>query len=593
MNIESLRDAVSSISLYDVKAAVRKAQNVVMNYTEMEAKVREATNNEPWGASSTIMNEIASGTHNYQLLSEIMPIIYKRFTEKGAEEWRQIYKALQLLEFLIKNGSEQVIDDARSHLHLIKMLRQFHYIDEKGKDQGVNVRNRAKELAELLQDVEKIRSERKKARANRSKYGGVEGGAGFGSGGYGGGFGGGASSSRYGGFGNDTGDSYGGYSGGGVYGDGGGTASAYPGASSRRRNYDEDYSRTTSPPAVTTTSANFEVYDEFAESGLPRPVSPPKPKTQHRSNPSVSRAAPKAAAPPPKAAAPMEDLLSLDDGPALSSPPAAPAKPKASSSADILGGFGSLQSAPAAAPAAANNDDDDDDFADFVSASPAPAAPAAPAASSNLLKNDLSSLFAATPSASATKPLTTSVPTSTPLAAPKPFSTTQAANLSDLVGFKSASASPAPSANSTFSAPLQPANASTPSGGFKPMQPNYFTSVPLVPSATGTSTTSGTAASTPAASAKPNAFAGLGNTKPAGKSGSDAFGNIWSSASSGLKKSTPQPTGPKLGDLAKQQASAGIWGSTAGASKPANNNFGGSKPAGGQTLGNGLDDLLG
>lgn len=26
-----------------------------MNYTEMEAKVREATNNEPWGASSTLM----------------------------------------------------------------------------------------------------------------------------------------------------------------------------------------------------------------------------------------------------------------------------------------------------------------------------------------------------------------------------------------------------------------------------------------------------------------------------------------------------------------------------------------------------------
>lgn len=36
----------------------------VMNYTEMEAKVREATNNEPWGASSTLMQEIANGTHN-------------------------------------------------------------------------------------------------------------------------------------------------------------------------------------------------------------------------------------------------------------------------------------------------------------------------------------------------------------------------------------------------------------------------------------------------------------------------------------------------------------------------------------------------
>jgi hypothetical protein len=36
----------------------------VMNYTEMEAKVREATNNEPWGASTSMMQEIASGTHN-------------------------------------------------------------------------------------------------------------------------------------------------------------------------------------------------------------------------------------------------------------------------------------------------------------------------------------------------------------------------------------------------------------------------------------------------------------------------------------------------------------------------------------------------
>ena len=36
----------------------------VMNYTEMEAKVREATNNEPWGASSSLMQEIANGTFN-------------------------------------------------------------------------------------------------------------------------------------------------------------------------------------------------------------------------------------------------------------------------------------------------------------------------------------------------------------------------------------------------------------------------------------------------------------------------------------------------------------------------------------------------
>ncbi|EPE09552.1 golgi family to endosome transport protein [Ophiostoma piceae UAMH 11346] len=135
MDFNNLKDAVSNLTLYDIKANVRKVQNAVMNYTEMEAKVREATNNEPWGASSTLMQEIANGTFNYQTLNEIMPMLYRRFTEKAAEEWRQIYKSLQLLEFLIKHGSERVIDDARSHLTLLKMLRQFHFIDQNEYDE--------------------------------------------------------------------------------------------------------------------------------------------------------------------------------------------------------------------------------------------------------------------------------------------------------------------------------------------------------------------------------------------------------------------------------------------------------------------------
>ena len=47
-------------------------------------------------------------------------------------------QALQLLEYLVKIGSERVVDDARSHIATIKMLRNFYYVDEKGKDQGIN-----------------------------------------------------------------------------------------------------------------------------------------------------------------------------------------------------------------------------------------------------------------------------------------------------------------------------------------------------------------------------------------------------------------------------------------------------------------------
>lgn len=43
-----------------------------------------------------------------------------------------------LLEFLVKNGSERVVDDARAHIATVKILRNFHFIDDKGKDQGIN-----------------------------------------------------------------------------------------------------------------------------------------------------------------------------------------------------------------------------------------------------------------------------------------------------------------------------------------------------------------------------------------------------------------------------------------------------------------------
>ncbi|CAG8461807.1 2185_t:CDS:2 [Paraglomus occultum] len=195
-------DQLTNLTVWDVKDVFNKVKNAVMNYTEMEAKVREATNNEPWGASSTLMLEIAQATYNYQYFNEVMPTIYKRFTEKEARQWRQIYKALVLLEFLVKNGSERVVDDARAHMATIKMMRDFTYIDEKGKDQGINVRNRAKELAELLSDVDRIRAERKKARANRQKYTSVS----SDSLGYTGGFS--SSSSRYSGYGNDSYSSY-------------------------------------------------------------------------------------------------------------------------------------------------------------------------------------------------------------------------------------------------------------------------------------------------------------------------------------------------------------------------------------------------
>lgn len=178
----SLEDTLSNLTIYDAKKYFRKAQNVVFNYTDIEGKVREATNNEPWGASSTLMEQIAQGTYNLREREEILGMILRRFTEKGGSEWRQIYKALQLLDYLVRHGAERFIDDIRSSgtLSALKMLSTFHYIDSQGKDQGINVRRRAQELATLLGDDEQIRAGRRKARETANKFRGVAGGSAMG-----------------------------------------------------------------------------------------------------------------------------------------------------------------------------------------------------------------------------------------------------------------------------------------------------------------------------------------------------------------------------------------------------------------------------
>jgi epsin len=49
----------------------------------------------------------------------------------------------------------------RDNLYVIKTLREFQFIDEYGKDQGANVRQKAKDIVNLLQDEARLRHERK------------------------------------------------------------------------------------------------------------------------------------------------------------------------------------------------------------------------------------------------------------------------------------------------------------------------------------------------------------------------------------------------------------------------------------------------
>lgn len=147
--------------MMNVRGIQRNMKNVVKNYSDAQVKVREATSNDHWGPSSTLMSEIADLTYNVVAFSEIMQMIWKRLNDHG-KNWRHVYKALVLLEYLIKTGSEKVAQQCKENIFAIQTLKDFQYIEE-NKDQGMNVREKSKALVALLKDDDKLRNERTRA----------------------------------------------------------------------------------------------------------------------------------------------------------------------------------------------------------------------------------------------------------------------------------------------------------------------------------------------------------------------------------------------------------------------------------------------
>ncbi|KAM5541613.1 hypothetical protein V8D89_004803 [Ganoderma adspersum] len=192
------------------KGIVRAAKNYTKGYSDVQAKVREATSNDPWGPSGTQMNELAQMSYNQDQFVEIMEMLDKRLNDKG-KNWRHVFKVsvpssahrpsvpcissgsdsvrlsvrgasaltshgcgpgvqcLTVLDYLLHAGSENVVVYFRDNIYIVKTLKEFQYIDEEGKDQGANVRQKAKDITNLLQDESRLRRERRDRASMRDR----------------------------------------------------------------------------------------------------------------------------------------------------------------------------------------------------------------------------------------------------------------------------------------------------------------------------------------------------------------------------------------------------------------------------------------
>ncbi|XP_064170446.1 epsin-3-like isoform X6 [Anguilla rostrata] len=148
----------------------RQMKNMVNNYTEAEVKVREATSNDPWDPPGPLMEEISDLTFNAVAFPEVMGIIWKRLNDHG-KNWRHVYKALTLLEYLIKTGSDRVGKQCRENAVVLQTLRDFQHTDRDGRDQGSIVREKAKRLVALLRDEDRLKRARSASLKPRERAG--------------------------------------------------------------------------------------------------------------------------------------------------------------------------------------------------------------------------------------------------------------------------------------------------------------------------------------------------------------------------------------------------------------------------------------
>ncbi|EME28264.1 epsin [Galdieria sulphuraria] len=173
--VRQLKHRIKNIKWKNVKRtasiakgkAVSKVKDFYM--TDFENRVRKATSNRNWSVGSVELAEIAQYSYNPLLYKIMMDIVYSRLKDKG-HNWRRVYKALELIRYLILHGAPGVLLDMQHSVHTFEALENFRYVHPKtGKDVGHNVRLKAKQLVDLIRDRRLLEKEREQSRAMLDK----------------------------------------------------------------------------------------------------------------------------------------------------------------------------------------------------------------------------------------------------------------------------------------------------------------------------------------------------------------------------------------------------------------------------------------
>eukprot|EP00475_Leptophrys_vorax_P031363 TRINITY_DN4750_c0_g2_i1.p1 TRINITY_DN4750_c0_g2~~TRINITY_DN4750_c0_g2_i1.p1 ORF type:complete len:661 (-),score=199.30 TRINITY_DN4750_c0_g2_i1:50-1933(-) len=123
-------------------------------------KIKNVTSAETWGAARSAMMEIAQATYTSSECTTILDTINDRLNDTS--DWHIPYKAIELTEYLILNASENYVIELRR--------APYHLQQQAVGSTREATRKKAVAVLDLLNDDNRLGTERQKAASLRSKY---------------------------------------------------------------------------------------------------------------------------------------------------------------------------------------------------------------------------------------------------------------------------------------------------------------------------------------------------------------------------------------------------------------------------------------
>ncbi|KAH7416112.1 hypothetical protein KP509_14G076200 [Ceratopteris richardii] len=158
----SLRDFKKQASFF-LREKINDARLALTDVSRIQIMAEEATNEDPWGPETKAMATLAEAAFQLEEYDRIVQVIRNRLDMSKQRPWRQLYKTLMVLEYLLTHGPASMRKEFAGDILRMEELAQFNFTDQQGIDRGAMVRKVADRVMQVLIDPELWKEERSRA----------------------------------------------------------------------------------------------------------------------------------------------------------------------------------------------------------------------------------------------------------------------------------------------------------------------------------------------------------------------------------------------------------------------------------------------